>query len=53
MYFVVPLSSKLNAKQTRGGFVEQKLVLSCSFRCDRINKIHYSRHTLFYCLSPT
>jgi len=23
-----------------GGFVEQKLVLSCSFKCDRINKRH-------------
>jgi aspartate-semialdehyde dehydrogenase len=42
-------------EQTKGLFVERKVVLSCSFRCDRIHNWHSfdSSHTLFCCLSPT
>ncbi len=51
------LRSNLDAQQTglRGKFVVQKLVLSSSFKCDRIHNsyCYHSGHTLLCCLSET
>ncbi len=50
---LVTLLSSINA--LRGRFVEQKLLISCSFRCDRIYSNHGDElgHTLLCCLSST
>jgi hypothetical protein len=54
---VVLLKSDLDAQQThlRGQFVEKRLVLSSSFRCNQINycERYDFDHTLLCYLSPT
>ncbi len=53
---IVLLKANLDVQQNKswGGFVEQMLVLSCTFKCDHIdNNQSQSGHTLLCCPSPT
>ncbi len=53
--FVLLLKSNLETQQTKGGFVEKKLLLDCIFRFGQIhnNQCYNFGHTLFCYLSQT